>query len=112
VCGAPTETVRAKAGSRFSQLTTIGDYQESAACLLFGLLGAEVFMRPSIARGVRNALREKGFAKATHFGSAVYSKKELTAEMGAAYLLRRSRNFERGQRESSRVCCWLAQETP
>ena len=43
-------------------------------------------MRLSTAPAIRSALREKASAKRAAFGSAVYSKEELCAEMGAAYL--------------------------
>ncbi len=43
-------------------------------------------MRPSTAPVIRSALREKAICEVAPFGSAVYSKEELCAEMGAAYL--------------------------
>ena len=60
--------------------------------------------------GHQKRLAREGICEVAPFGSAVYSKEELCAEMGAAYLCAGSRHYSRSHRESGRVRGRLAQE--
>ena len=60
--------------------------------------------------GSQKRLAREGICEAAPFGSAVYSKEELVRGNGSRLSLRRSRNLNRCPRESSRLCCRLAEE--
>ena len=60
--------------------------------------------------GHQKRLAREGICEVAPFGSAVYSKEELCAEMGAAYLCAEAGIYNRSHRESGGVRGRLAQE--
>ena len=58
--------------------------------------------------GSEKRLAREGICEAAPFGSPVYSKEELVRGTRSSLSLRRSRNFERGHRQSGCLRCRLA----
>jgi antirestriction protein ArdC len=69
--------------------------------------GATLLYELARSTGHAKRLARESVTEATAFGSAVYSKEELIADMGAAYLCAEA-DHERSHRESSGLCCRLA----